>query len=98
VRGTLSMARSAHPDSADSQFFIVFAPSSFLDGKYTVWGKVAEGMEHVDQIKKGDQSRNGSVEEPDKIVSLTVAADESKKKPAKKKPAKKKAPKKPTKK
>ncbi len=98
VRGTLSMARSRHPDSADSQFFIVFEPSSFLDGQYTVWGKVTEGMEHVDQIKKVDQSRNGSVEDPDKIVSLTVAADDSKKKPAKKKPAKKKATKKPAKK
>ena len=97
VRGTLSMARSAHPDSADSQFFIVFAPSSFLDGKYTVWGKVTEGMEHVDQIKKGDQSRNGSVEDPDKIVRLTVAADAPKKKPAKKK-ATKKPTKKPSKK
>ena len=55
VRGTVSMARSSDPNSADSQFFICFAPSPFLDGKYTIWGKVVSGMEYVDQIKKGDQ-------------------------------------------
>ena len=59
VRGTLGMARSNMPDSADSQFFIMFAPGPFLDGKYTVWGQVVEGMEHVDAIKMGDQARNG---------------------------------------
>jgi len=76
VRGTLSMARAADPDSADSQFFICFAPSSFLDGKYTVWGRVAEGMDLVDNIKKGPSSNNGVVAgERDKIVSLKVAAD-----------------------
>ena len=75
VRGTCSMARSASPDSADSQFFIVFEPASHLDGKYTIWGQVTAGMEHVDAIKKGSPSRNGSVEDPDQLNSLKVAAD-----------------------
>ncbi|MBK3732407.1 peptidylprolyl isomerase [Azospirillum brasilense] len=75
VRGTLSMARTPDPDSADSQFFICFAPASFLDKQYTVWGKVVEGMEFVDKIKKGSQSRNGQVSDPDKIVKMQVAAD-----------------------
>ncbi len=75
VRGTLSMARSQSPDSADSQFFICFKASPFLDGQYTVWGQVTEGMEHVDAIKKGDANRNGSVKDPDKIVKMQVAAD-----------------------
>jgi peptidylprolyl isomerase len=74
VRGTCSMARAQHPDSADSQFFICFADANFLDGQYTVWGKVTAGMEHVDKIKKGGGS-NGMVSEPDKIVKLQVAAD-----------------------
>jgi peptidylprolyl isomerase len=75
VRGTLSMARSGHPDSADSQFFIVFAEASFLDGQYTVWGKVIEGMEYVDMIKRGD-SRTGAIDgQPDKIVKMQIAAD-----------------------
>jgi len=76
-RGTVSMARSMNPDSADSQFFICFKNCSWLDGQYTVWGKVTEGMEFVDNIKKGDSYSNGSVDEPDLIVKLTVAADES---------------------
>ena len=76
VRGTVSMARSASPDSGDSQFFICFAPASFLDGQYTVWGEVVQGMDHVDAIKKGDRNDNGSVSDPDKIVTLRVAADE----------------------
>jgi peptidylprolyl isomerase len=75
LRGTASMARSQMPDSADSQFFICFEPSPFLDGKYTVWGQVVSGMEHVDAIKKGDEARNGSVVNPDKIVRMQVAAD-----------------------
>ena len=79
VRGTASMARAQDPNSADSQFFIVFAPAPFLDGKYTVWGKVVEGMEHVDRIKKGDPNRNGAVSDPDKIVKMQVAADADKK-------------------
>jgi peptidylprolyl isomerase len=75
VRGTCSMARAANPNSADSQFFICFAPASFLDGQYTVWGQVASGMEHIDAIKKGDQARNGTVTDPDAIVRMQVAAD-----------------------
>jgi peptidylprolyl isomerase len=69
------MARAANPNSADSQFFICFEPASFLDGQYTVWGRVVSGMEHVDAIKKGDQARNGSVKNPDAIVRMQVAAD-----------------------
>ena len=79
VRGTVSMARANDPDSADSQFFICFAPASFLDGQYTVWGQVVSGMEHIDAIKKGDQARNGSVSKPDAIVRMQVAADAEKK-------------------
>ncbi len=75
VRGTLSMARSSDPDSADSQFFIVFARSRFLDGKYTVWGKVVKGMDFVGKIKRGDKANNGSVDDPDKIIRMRVAAD-----------------------
>ena len=69
-RGVCSMARAQDPDSADSQFFICFADSGFLDGQYTVWGEVIEGMEHVDRIKKGEP-----VQDPDAIVSMRVAAD-----------------------
>ena len=69
-RGTLSMARSADPNSANSQFFICFKASSFLDRQYTVFGKVIEGMEYVDKIKRGDESQNGSVENPDIIISF----------------------------
>ena len=69
-RGTLSMARSSDPDSANSQFFICFAQASFLDRQYTVFGKVIEGMEFVDMIKKGDSNDNGSVSDPDKIISF----------------------------
>ena len=75
VRGTLSMARAQDPNSADSQFFICFADSSFLNGQYTVWGQVTEGMEFVDMIKKGASNRNGQVTDPDKIVKMQVAAD-----------------------
>ena len=69
-RGTLSMARSQNPNSANSQFFICFKSSSFLDRQYTVFGKVIEGMELVDKIKKGDSDDNGSVSDPDKIISF----------------------------
>ena len=69
-RGTLSMARSSDPNSANSQFFICFQQSSFLDRQYTVFGKVVEGMEFVDLIKKGDSNNNGSVSDPDKIISF----------------------------
>jgi len=70
LRGTASMARAGHPDSANSQFFICFEPAPFLDGQYTVWGQVVEGMEHVDKIKRGEPVQN-----PDKIVKMQVAAD-----------------------
>ena len=70
VRGTCSMARTSAPHSANSQFFICFGDARFLDKQYTVWGKVTEGMENVDQIKRGEPVRD-----PDRIVSLKVAAD-----------------------
>ncbi|WP_189437428.1 peptidylprolyl isomerase [Pseudovibrio japonicus] len=70
VRGTCSMARSMDPNSGDSQFFICFGDASWLDGQYTVWGQVVEGMDNVDKIKRGEPVSN-----PDKIVSLKVAAD-----------------------
>ena len=77
VRGTVSMARAQDPDSADSQFFICFDTADFLDGQYTVWGKVVEGMEFVDQITKGDEANNGIVPEDqrDVIIKMQVAAD-----------------------
>tara|TARA_X000000950_G_scaffold283762_1_gene385338 strand:+ start:2839 stop:3399 length:561 start_codon:yes stop_codon:yes gene_type:complete len=69
-RGTLSMARSSDPNSANSQFFICFKPAPFLDRQYTVFGKVTDGMDYVDKIKKGDENNNGSVLDPDKIISF----------------------------
>ena len=69
-RGTLSMARSSDPNSANSQFFICFKPAPFLDKQYTVFGKVIEGMEYVDKIKRGDENNNGAVKDPDKIISF----------------------------
>lgn len=75
LRGTVSMARAADPNSADSQFFIMFAPAPHLDGQYTVWGEVVSGMEFVDAIKQGDSARNGTVAQPDRIVAMRVAAD-----------------------
>ena len=69
-RGTLSMARSQDPNSANSQFFICFKEASFLDRQYTVFGKVIEGMDLVDKIKRGDDNNNGSVSNPDKIISF----------------------------
>lgn len=74
VRGTASMARSGHPDSANSQFFIVFADAPHLDGQYTVWGQVTEGMDLIDQLKRGAPG-SGSVDDPDKMISMKVAAD-----------------------
>lgn len=71
VRGTCSMARSGNPDSANSQFFICFEDAPWLDGQYTVWGKVVEGMEHIDAIKKG-ADRDGAVPNPDKIIAMTL--------------------------
>ena len=70
VRGTVSMARAASPDSANSQFFICFDNARFLDKQYTVWGKVIEGMDNVDKIKRGEPVRD-----PDKMVSVKVGAD-----------------------
>ncbi len=70
VRGVCSMARSSSPDSANSQFFICFDDASFLNGQYTAWGKVIEGMDNVDKIKRGEPVR-----EPDKMISMKVAAD-----------------------
>ncbi|MDA0367188.1 MAG: peptidylprolyl isomerase [Proteobacteria bacterium] len=73
-RGTLSMARTSDPNSANSQFFIMFGRTPSLDSQYSIWGRVTEGMEHVDKIKRG-AGRNGIVREPDRIISLKVAAD-----------------------
>ena len=75
VRGTCSMARASSPDSADSQFFIMFGEAPSLNNQYTVIGQVVSGMDVVDKIKKGSPSDNGSVADPDKIVKMTVAAD-----------------------
>jgi cyclophilin family peptidyl-prolyl cis-trans isomerase len=70
VRGTVGMARAQDPDSGDSQFFIMFDEGAFLNGKYTVWGEVIEGMEHVDAVARGEPPRK-----PDKIVRMRVAGD-----------------------
>ena len=70
MRGTVSMARAQDPDSGDSQFFICFADANFLDGQYTAWGNVVEGMENVDKIKRGEPVRDA-----DKIIKATIAAD-----------------------
>ncbi len=74
LRGTVGAARSQDPNSADSQFFIMFAAASHLDGQYTIWGQVTSGMELVDKIKRGAPG-SGTVSNPDKIVSMRVAAD-----------------------
>ena len=74
VRGTCGMARTQNPNSANSQFFIMFAPASSLDGQYTIWGRVVAGMEAVDRIKRGS-GMNGIVQQPDLLVSARVAAD-----------------------
>ena len=75
TRGTVSMARTSNPNSANSQFFICFEDAPWLDRQYTVWGKIVEGMEHIDAIKKGGEHNNGAISgEPDKIVKLHVEA------------------------
>lgn len=74
LRGTLSMARTSDPDSANSQFFICFGPSEFLNGEYTAFGRVVSGMQFVDKIKRGAEG-SGQVDDPDKIIKLQVAAD-----------------------
>jgi cyclophilin family peptidyl-prolyl cis-trans isomerase len=76
VRGTVSAARSANPNSANSQFFICFDEAPWLDNQYSIWGQVVEGMEHVDAIKKGGEHNNGAISgAPDKIVRMRVEAD-----------------------
>jgi peptidyl-prolyl cis-trans isomerase B (cyclophilin B) len=76
VRGTLSMARTASPNSANSQFFICFADAPWLDRQYTVWGRVVSGMEHVDAIKKGRERNNGAISgEPDRILKMRVSGN-----------------------
>ena len=75
VRGSVSMARTNDPNSARSQFFIVFKDSNFLDGQYTVWGKVTSGMEFVDKIKKGAPGSGAVSAPPDKMIKVQVAAD-----------------------
>jgi peptidylprolyl isomerase len=74
-RGTIGAARTPDPDSANSQFFICFEDCSFLDGQYTVWGEVVEGMEFVDALKKGNPDADGLVDNPDRVVRMQLAAD-----------------------
>jgi peptidylprolyl isomerase len=74
VRGTVGMARTSDPDSADSQFFIMYAAAPDLDNKYTIFGEVQSGMEYVDKLKKGDP-KSGAVNNPDKIIKMQVIAD-----------------------
>jgi peptidylprolyl isomerase len=73
VRGTVGMARSSDPDSANSQFFIMYAPTPSLDGQYTIVGQVVSGMDALDKLKKGDEANNGMVTDPDKIIKMQMA-------------------------
>ena len=75
VRGVVGMARSQDPNSANSQFFIMFGKAPNLDGQYTIVGKVESGMDHVDAIKKGDEAQNGVVDDPDRMIKVRIAAD-----------------------
>lgn len=75
VRGIVGMARAQDPNSANSQFFIMFAPADSLNGQYTVVGQVESGMELVDNIKKGDDAQNGSVTDPDRMIKVRIASD-----------------------
>ncbi|QDZ02533.1 peptidylprolyl isomerase [Nitratireductor mangrovi] len=75
VRGTVGMARAQNPNSANSQFFIMFAPAPNLDGAYTIIGEVEDGMELVDRIKRGDPAQNGVVSDPDRMLDVKIAAD-----------------------
>ncbi|KQZ99714.1 peptidylprolyl isomerase [Mesorhizobium sp. Root157] len=75
VRGVVGMARAQDPNSANSQFFIMFAPADSLNGQYTVVGQVESGMELVDNIKKGDDAQNGSVADPDRMIKVRIASD-----------------------
>ncbi len=74
LRGTVGAARTQDPNSANSQFFIMFAPAPSLDGQYTIWGQVISGMDHVDAIKRGN-GPNGTVQDPDRITHMALAAD-----------------------
>ncbi len=76
LRGTVGAARTSAPDTANSQFYICFAPAPFLDGQYTIWGQVVSGMEYIDALKKGAGS-SGSVTNPDKIIKMRLAAEEN---------------------
>jgi len=76
LRGTVGAARAADPDSANSQFFIMFGPKDSLDGNYTIWGNVISGMEFVAKIKRGDPDDNGKVENPDRVVKMRLATEE----------------------
>jgi peptidylprolyl isomerase len=78
VEGICSMARTADPNSANSQFFIMLASAPYLDGQYTVWGKVIDGMQYVHNIKKGSSAANGAVDDPDKIIKMRVASQAGK--------------------
>lgn len=78
VRGTVGMARAQDPNSANSQFFIMFAPAPSLEGDYTVVGTVESGMEFVDRIKKGDPAQNGAVSDPDSMIKVRIASDAAK--------------------
>jgi cyclophilin family peptidyl-prolyl cis-trans isomerase len=73
-RGILGMARTDDPNSANSQFFIMFGDGGFLDGKYTAFGEVTSGMDAVDKIKAGTEANNGAVEDPDKIITMRMAS------------------------
>jgi cyclophilin family peptidyl-prolyl cis-trans isomerase len=75
VRGTVGAARTNNPNSANSQFYIMFAPAPHLDGQYTIWGQVTSGMEHIDQLKRGEGG-SGSVRQPDRIVTMRLAGAE----------------------
>ncbi|MEO6954498.1 MAG: peptidylprolyl isomerase [Polyangia bacterium] len=75
VRGTVGAARTQNPNSANSQFYLMFAPAPSLDGQYTIWGEVTDGMQFVDQIKAGSEANNGTVTNPDRIVHMRLAAD-----------------------
>jgi peptidylprolyl isomerase len=75
VRGVVAMARTSDPNSADSQFFIMYDAAPALDGKYTIFGHVKSGMEYVDKLKKGDPANNGKVTNPDKIIKMQIALD-----------------------
>ncbi len=76
VEGIVGMARAQNPNSANSQFFIMFAPAPFLNGQYTVVGRVLEGMDVVHTIKKGDRNTNGAVQDPDYMARVTIKADQ----------------------